>query len=505
MPVATGADADVSVPALREALRPFGAPPPTVVETHGSWVVLTATHAYKLKKPLRFDFADLRSGTARRACGEEEVRGNQELAAALGYRLCGLRLTDDVPVLVDPDEIGIDQWLVVTRRFDEATTLASRVRDASARPEHLERLGARLAAFHARAPRIDGPPATRLAVLDNLDALAALDGCPAAAGAVRRFSEAFLASWDDVLRFRAATGRVVDGHGDLRAEHVLVDDAQVTVFDRLDLPALRQVDLADDLAFLCMDLEAIGAPQLVAPLLDGYVAAGGERPPQELLAFFAAHRAAVRAKVALIRGDQPGAAPQGAARARSLLALAERWAARARGETVLVVTGPPAVGKSTVAAALQARTGLPVLRSDEVRDELGGEYDPQARAAVYAELGRRAGTSGPCIVDATFGEPALRHAFLAELDRDQRRRLVAVECRGGAELLRRRAARRVPGESFGSRADVDVAARLAQAFTPFDELAPADRFVLETDREAADLADEVLGWLDRQLGAGRLA
>ncbi len=489
---------------LQRALRTSGAPPVELRETHGSWVFLTPTHAFKLKKPLRFDFADLRAPSARRAACEEEVRANQALAAGLAYELRGVVPTPDGYVLHAADHPSAVDAVVVTRRFDETSTLAVRIDDGRCHARDLARVGAVLAGFHAGARRVPGPHRIRESVAHNLDGLEEVAVADHEVAALRRFTSAFLDCWDGVLAGRAAAGRQIDGHGDLRAEHVLLEGDHVLVIDRLDLPELREVDVVDDLAFLCMDLEARGAPELVLPLLSGYLDAGGERPPRELLAFFAVHRAAVRAKVAFVRAGQPGAPSGCRSDAAHLLALASRFAARARGENVLVVSGPPAVGKSTVAAALGAATGLPVLRSDELRTELTDGYDRASRTAVYAELGRRAGAVPGCIVDATFGEPAFRRAFLAELDRDHRRRVFAVECRATPATLRRRAGDRRRGAAFGSQADLAVASRLAATFTPFDELDPADRLALECEGGSEEATDTVLTWMDAHLAAGRL-
>lgn len=489
---------------LCTALRPPGGPPLDLRETHRSWVFLTATHAYKLRKPLRFDTVDLRSVEARRSACEEEVQANRLLAGTLGLHVVDLVVGPGGCVLGAP---GTGEPMVVSRRFDESDTLAARIAAGRAGPADVVRVGALLARFHAGARRMGGPLRTPEVAAANLDGLAgAVAGRlpDARLAALRHFTSAFLEGWADVLAGRAATGRVVDGHGDLRAGHVLLEGDDVVVVGRLDLPELRVVDIADDLASLCMDLEACGAPELVRPLLRGYVDAGGERPPSELVAFFSCHRAAVRAKFALVRAGQPGAGPAPVAEAAGLLGLAERCAARARGENVLVVGGPPASGKSTLAQELSRLTGLPVLRSDEVRPDVAGGYDPAARTAVYAELGRRARELPACIVDATFGEPGPRRAFLAELDRDHRRHVFAVEVRARPATLERRARERVHGERFGSEADAAVAARLASRFTPFDELEPGDRLAVDGEDPPAQLADVVLRWLDRQLAAGRL-
>jgi len=488
---------------LRRSLRGFGAPEVEVRETRGAWVLLAGGLAYKLRKPLCSDDTDLRRPAARRAACAEEVAAATALAAGLHHELRGVAPGPSDPELVAPDDPRAVDWLVVSRRFDEAQTLAARIADGRVPPDAALRVGERLARFHAAAARCTGEPTTRAVVTADLEVLAGLAG-PGAVAALRRFAEAFLDGWEPVLHGRAAAGRVVDGHGDLRTGHVLLEGDDVLVVGRPERSGRRAVDVADDLAFLCMDLRRLGGGALVAPLLAGYVAAGGERPPRELLAFFGAHRAAARAAVALLRASQPAGGHADREEARRLLTVAAHAAARARGENVIVVGGPPAVGKSTVCAALAAATGLPVLRPDEVREELGAGTDLGARAAVHAELGRRAAAHPSCIVDAAFGEPMLRRAFLAELDRDHRRRLFAVECHAPPAVLQRRARARGPGTSSRTRADAEVAARLATAYTPFDELAPGDRLRLDAGGDPQAAADTVLGWLDAHLAAGRL-
>lgn len=231
--------------------------------------------------------------------------------------------------------------------------------------------------FHTRA-RALGPGDhigdVRRAWDDNARELFALAGEDDAAArrvlALDRFAGAFLAGRRGQIEARAAAGCVRDGHGDLRAEHVVLEDPPAVV-DRLEFDArLREIDVADDLAFLLMDLERLGAADAARPLVDAYREAGGDPGSVALLSFYGAYRALVRVKVALLRAAQLGdGGAAGAARgqARELLALAERFGWRARGPLVLAVSGPPASWKSTLAEALARRSGWPLLSSDALR------------------------------------------------------------------------------------------------------------------------------------------
>lgn len=225
-------------------------------ETHLSLVFLAGPLAYKLKKPVVLDFVDYGNLERRRLMCAEEVRLNRRLApdVYLGVRaLCadgeGLRLA----AADDPDAV---EYLVEMRRYDESRTLAS----GSASSAEAAAVGTTLARFHAAAERADGggPAAVKRTYDDTYETLLALDDGSRAAElvAAERFADAFIVENRALLLTRAARGLVRDGHGDLRAEHVLLEARAVEVVDCVEFdPRLREIDVGADLAFLLMDLE----------------------------------------------------------------------------------------------------------------------------------------------------------------------------------------------------------------------------------------------------------
>lgn len=368
---------------------------------------------------------------------------------------------------------------------------------------HIDAVGARIAAFHREAVRVDAdlPAVVGTAVRANLDELGAAAGDRLDAArltAAQRLTEAFLLARREDLEDRARTGRVVDGHGDLRAEHVLLGRAAVTVVDRLEFdPRLRHVDVADDLAFLVMDLEGRGGREEAERLVGSYRAAGGDPGDRALLAFYAAYRAQVRAKVALLGGRD--------AEALRLLSLGESFAWRARGPLVLLVTGPPASGKSTLARAIARASGLPVVSSDEVRHEIAGDgerYSDARRGDVYAESARRAGRAleqrGGVIVDATFGERPLQTRFLDALSPGASDAVRVLECAAPLPVLLDRAARRAAAGGDASEADPRVTAVLAERHAPMS-VPGSDRLVVETSSAPDVQLERVASWLDARL------
>lgn len=495
--------------ASSEALDLAALPDVSRCETHGSTVYLSGDRAYKVRKPVRFPFLDQSTPALRRSLAAAELELNQELAPAtyLGLRaLTGSQRRD----------VAVEML-----RFREEDTLAARLDDGRVDDDQFAELGARIARFHADAApeTVVRPSATAIARLHGaVDGWAAQQrGGPDAATTWRTVLslERQIVGRADAIDARAAAGRWREGHGDLRADHVVFDEHGLSIVDRLEFDrALRVNDVGDDLAFLLMDLRSRGGHQAARAVLAAYRAAGGDPGDDGLLALWSAYRALVSMEVALLRQAQPGA-PAADRRVATLSALATRCVWEARGAAVVVVCGPPATGKTTLARELARRSGWPVLSSDVVRKASLGlaptEHAPHegysaARSrSVYTELGRGACAArqaqGGVIVDATMGDGALRAAFAAALA-SRSGETVFVECRVPAGVAGRRAAARAADPTNVSDATPAIARRLSEAFQPMDEVAAARHFPCRTDRDVSAIADEVEARLDLARYAG---
>ncbi|HWI81127.1 AAA family ATPase [Ramlibacter sp.] len=476
----TTAQIDASLALVRALAATLGA---QLIATHISWVLLAPQLAYKIKQPVRLPFLDYASLEARRRCCEEEVRLNARLAPSLYLGVS--RITGDAEAPQIDGSGPVLEYAVRMRRFEAGALFSEQLAAGTLAPAQVDRLAALLAGFHQQAPAAlagsgFGTPQARRQV-----ALAALEGAAAPATPVER---ALLQEWigqrstalAPLWQARLAAGRVRECHGDLHLDNVVSLDGAVAAFDGIEFdPALRWIDVLDDLAFAVMDFGARGRPDFGWRLLDGWLDATGDHAGVPALPFAAVYRALVRAQVEQMRG------PHRAAMARRYLAAALWWTTP-RAPTLTITHGLPGSGKTFQSQRLLERSGAIRLRSDVERKRLFGLgmltrsrehgldlYTAPVTARTYRHLYATARdlllAGWPVIVDAAFlrrGERDVARALAEELQVP----FAILHCEAPPEVLQQRLLAR---RDDASEADSSVLARLAQAAEPLapDELA----------------------------------
>jgi aminoglycoside phosphotransferase family enzyme/predicted kinase len=494
-------------------------------ETHISWVFLADELAYKVKKPLTLPFLDYGSLERRRQMCREEVRLNRRFAPRIYRRVVAVVRDGGTWALAPEDDPAAVEYAVEMHRVEEHRSLAALIAAGTLERRQVLAVARRIAGGHAEAPI--APPERRpveVLVATLEENIATLRDAGASIldrrrlDAAERFTGAFLTARRERLEARADEGLVRDCHGDLRAEHVIVPErGEVYIYDCIEFdPSLRQIDVAADIAFLVMDLAALGAEDSAWALADVYRQAGGDPGDEATLSFFAAFRAWVRTKVDCLRaGELFDSDPERAVqerKARDRLELGHRFAWRARGPLVLALGGVAASGKTTLALELGRVSGWAHVSSDLTRKRLAG-VAPEQRAApehysreftlrTYRELGiaARAQLERSCgvIVDATFHRRDERDAFLAGLGAP-REPVLFVVCRASEEALLARARGRELDSERVSDADAAVVARQLAEFEPPDEIASEERADLVTEAGPRELLTEVEALVDARV------
>ncbi len=392
-----------------------------VIETHISWVILTGPYAYKLKKPMNFGFLDFTDLEKRGHFCNEELRLNQRLTHDLYLEVLPVTGTAEAPQL--GGEGPAIEYALKMRQFPQSQMLSTLQANGELTSAHIDEMAKQIAHFHLSAPRVpqDHPAGTPDEVMapvrqnfeqirpflsDKVD-LVQLD-------ALQAWAESSFERLKPLLAQRKLEGFTRECHGDIHLGNATLIDGQVVIFDCIEFnEPFRFTDVYADTGFLAMDLEDRGLKSLARRFISQYLELTGDYQGLELLNFYKAYRALVRAKVALFSLQADASPVQRATtlrQYRNYANLAESYST-IPSRFLAITHGVSAVGKSHVAMRLVEALGAVRLRSDVERKRLFGEqqgdiYAADASAATYARLNDIASTvlraGFPVVIDATF-------------------------------------------------------------------------------------------------------
>jgi uncharacterized protein len=473
---------------IQQLLDPAAYSHPTeqlrLLETHISWVVLTGPFAYKIKKPVRYDFLDAATLELRKRYCEEELRLNRRLAADLYLDVVPIALVDG-RLRVNVSGAEPIEYAVQMRQFDPQHVLADLLDRQDVRPQEIIELARLLAHFHLDAPR-SAPETTPTrteglfdAVLETSEQLARqAPGTPSADQLARilRWMRAVSCELEPTMQARERDQYVRECHGDLHAGNIVRWRNALLPFDGIDFdPGLRWIDVMNDMAFLVMDLVSRERTDLALTLLNSYLEVTGDYDGVRLLPFYATYRALVRAKVDALAIQQSHANSASLReRFNRRVQTATHWIDRSH-PLLILMHGVSGSGKSWLSERLVAALPAVRVRSDLERKRLrhgvpnDALYTPEMNHRTYARLAEcaesclQAGLN--VIVDATFLERSDRD-LLRGVARRLRSNCAIVTCQTNEATARSRVHERMMAESDISDADEDVLTHQLRHLTP---------------------------------------
>jgi aminoglycoside phosphotransferase family enzyme/predicted kinase len=514
---------------LEDLARPeaYPAPRPStirLVTTHISWVFITDHDVWKVKRPVDYGFVDYTTLDRRRHFCDEEVRLNGRLAPNVYLGVVPVRLDRGGRHSFTSDGTVVD-YAVRMRRLPETAGADSLLRRDQLTDDHLSRLAGRLAAFYAASPPAPGwgsHDVLRANIEENFTQVRPFIG---------RFVDAetfeAVGAWQlerllrDARAFvtRQEQGRIRDGHGDLRLEHVYFDGHEPIVIDAIEFnERFRIADVAADVAFLAMELDAAARPDLAESFLAAFAMESADYDLYAVVDFYLSYRAWVRGKVAgFLAADpstEPGKAQRKAQEAGRLFALAHAYCQPRVGlRPVVAVGGLIGAGKSTLAHSLGRSLRVPVIDSDRTRKALAGVratdqasadfYTEAFTRQAYEEVFRRAEVvlrSGRGVVlDATFRSRDLRlRARELAMRHERPFRFVEAVC-DDATLRARLRARAAAGGSV-SDATEELLERFRREFEPVTELSAAEHVRVRTTQPLPAQVEAVQSTLANRRG-----
>lgn len=422
------------------------------LQTHISSVFLTGDKVYKLKKPVNFGFLDFSTLELRERFCRAEVELNRRLAADVYLGVVPVTDDDGQPRLGGSGKV-VD-WLVEMRQLDQERLGVRMLERGELELRQIDQLVEVLVPFYRQARTGEGVDryGTIEAVKFNTDEnFAQTDAYVGKLISrdrfrhIRTWTDRFYRRHEELFARRIVEGRIRESHGDLHLDNIFFSDPPV-IFDCIEFnERFRCGDVAVDLAFLAMDLDFRGRPDLSQRLIDGYVEASGDRELRRLLDLYRCYRAYVRGKISCFTSSDPALddAQRRAQRnlARHYFGLAYRYAGGGGQPSLVVLYGLMGTGKTSVARYLRDALGWHVISTDSVRKQLAGVgentrvyvpynvglYSPEMNRRTYEEVCRRAENlllaGFPVAVDGAFKQQS------------ERMPVVELARRAGSQLL----------------------------------------------------------------------
>ncbi len=424
----------------------------THLQTHISSILLTGERAYKIKKPVDFGFLNFSTlGLRERNC-RREVELNGRLAPDIYLGVEPVRFDGERVTIGGDGEIV--EWAVAMKQLDGDRLGVGVLERGELTADILDDLIDILVPFYRSARR--GPDVDRFGEIDAIrfntdENFVQTESYIGKLISRERFDDIqdwtnrFYTDHEELFERRIDEGRIRECHGDLHLDNIFFCDPPV-VFDCIEFnDRLACGDVAMDIGFLAMDLDARERPDLSEYFVDRFVEVSGDEDLYELMDFYKTYRAYVRAKVAAFTSDDPDLDETGKRRnrnaARHSFGLAYQYAGGTARPPIVVFFGLMGTGKTSLARYLREEYGWHVISTDVVRKQIAGVgqaarvwvpyetglYSPEMNERTYAESCRRAGA----LLDA--GLPvAIDGAFKTN---EQRRVVIDTAREHGADVL----------------------------------------------------------------------
>lgn len=499
-----------------------------IIQTHASWVAIVPPFVYKVKKPVDFGFLDFSTLEKRKHFCEEEVRLNRRLSEEIYQGV--------VPITRSGEGFEMDgegetvEYAVVMRKLNDAYFMRRLLEEDGVSEEDLERIVEKLYTFYQSQESTDEVAEwgrigrLRITTDENFEQTTAFVGdlmSGPAFKAVRTYTDEFYRRHTGLFNERRADGHVLDCHGDLHLEHIHLAPKQLTIYDCIEFnERLRFIDVANDVAFLCMDLDIHGRPFLSSFFADRMAHRLADPDLLTLLDFYKCYRAYVRAKVNSFRSVADGIPDEERTRSKETATryyqLALRYAVTGSEPAAIIVMGRVGTGKSLHANALADDLGWSVYSSDRIRKSRAGQplhersdeemrrilYTPERTDETYRVLENAALRHGRersgCVLDATYGDRKYRERLRERLDSEGIRHCF-VELISPLEEVKSRLEARDGSGDVVSDARAEDLSMLLSRYDPPGALEDAYHFTVSTESERDKVSARILDGLSLRL------
>ncbi len=281
-----------------------------LIQTHISYILLTDSRVYKIKKPVDFGFLNFSTLAKRRYYCEQELVLNRRLCPDIYLEV--VDITEKEGGFFLGEGIGrVIDWAVKMKRMPEEKMMTSLLARGQFDKSMIDRIVTTLMPFYEKQPSdsslqpYGSSDAVRSRVEKNLEQVRPFVGNGILTrekfDCIHEYVNGFLGNKE--LFERRSQDRIKDCHGDLYSANICIAE-KVHVFDCIEFNEnFRIIDVASDVAFLAMDLDYWGLREFSNYFIDAFAQASGDTTLRDVLDFYKCYRAMVRGKIGLLTAE----------------------------------------------------------------------------------------------------------------------------------------------------------------------------------------------------------
>jgi len=280
-------------------------------QTHISFVFLTREFVYKVKKAVNFRFLDFSTLEKRRFFCEKELTLNKRLCKDMYLEVVPINKSNIIKIKGEGETV---EYAVKMKRMPQDKIMSQLLEENKVDNELIDKTAKIIADFHSKAEtnkRISEFGSLKIIKtnwLENFEQTKEYVGMTLTAKSFKLINEGienFMNKNKPFFEERMAKGKIRDCHGDIHSGNIFVVD-KVYIFDAIEFnERFRYSDVAADVAFLAMDFDFRGRPDLSNFLIGKYIEYSGDQELRTLLPFYKCYRAYVRGKVVSFRLKDP--------------------------------------------------------------------------------------------------------------------------------------------------------------------------------------------------------
>ncbi len=460
-----------------------------LIETHISWVLLTGTYAYKIKKPVDFGFLNFTTLEKRKFYCEEELRLNGRLAPDIYLDVIAITESNGT-FFIDNANGKIVEYAVKMKEFSQQGLIRNLLNNGEITIDHFLQLADAIAEFHSKISIADetmihGHPTEVLKPVEhNFKILEAFLTDPLQLkklAIIKQTSGEIFEHINTTLDLRKNNGFIRECHGDLHLGNIAFIDGKPLIFDGIEFSeSLRWIDVMSEIAFLIMDLQDVGEHYFASALLNRYLEKTGDYNGLAVMTFYKVYRAMVRAKVTALRLQQENENSERFITDRQKLAdyldLANTYCEQHK-PYMIITHGISGSGKSYIGNQLAAQLDAIIIHSDHERkrlftDKTNDLYSSDITDKTYNHLKDTAQqlikAGYPVVIDATFLDKSRRTDFHA-LAQQLNIAFYILHCHADKSILKQRIDKRKKDKTDKSDADILIMMQQLDQYQPLDQ------------------------------------